>query len=100
MAIAENVPIVFVNGTNKPVALARYGLDEARRIRTVTESFPKLPDCTADGILKVNKSVIRPKPAANYFAVHNFAGVFEKKYKDLNRLVLELDFDSLFPQFA
>ena len=51
-------------------------------------------------MFKINESIARPDLLAQFFPAYDFIGALEKSSEDLERLFLQLDPDTVLPQFS
>src|SRR5262249_7786732 len=85
---------------DEAVAVAGNRFDEARACRVITQRIPQAGHCTVEPFIKFHESVRGPDTAAELLAADDFAVGFEKQLKYFEGLLLQLDLDALFAQFA
>jgi hypothetical protein len=86
--------------TYEAIALPGEGLYIARVIGGVPQSVPQSSYRGIDTLIELDNRLVRPEALPNLLPRNYVSGGFEKHSQDLERLLLESNPASLFPQFA
>src|SRR4029077_9934544 len=85
---------------DEAVAAPGQGLDETRGICLVPQGFAQAFDRVIYSAVEVHEGVGGPDPLPQLFTRDRLAGSFEKKLKQLEGLVLQLDLHALLAQLS
>jgi hypothetical protein len=80
--------------------MAGQGFNEARVIRRVVQRFAQPHDRSVQAVVKIDESIIGPKPLPKFFPGDDFAAPFQQNCENPARLLLKLDLSALLPKFT
>ena len=74
--------------------------DVSRILGRIAEGLPQLVDRGVEPVLEIDESIISPNLLAQFIAADDMVGAFEQGHQDLERLLLDLDPDTMLPQLS
>src|SRR5882724_1907839 len=83
--------LIAHNRGDEAVASSRHSFDEARRLRSVPQSFPQLLNRIVQAVVKTYEGIAGPDAFLKLFPSHYFPGTLRKELEDLKRLLLQPD---------
>src|SRR5713226_7492232 len=90
----------FLDRRDKPIPVARQGLDEAGIVRGVAQGLPEPHDGGIQAMIEVDECVIGPKPLSQLLSCNDFASLFEQDGENATGLFLEPDLTALLAEFT
>jgi len=96
--IAERIERTFIQLWNRlPTSLSEH---RPGTLCGIAQGFAQPIDGGVDAVIDVHKSVRRPKLLPELLPGDDLARMFQQKFQNLKRLLLELDLHPLFAQLA
>jgi hypothetical protein len=80
---------------DEAVTAAGNRFDETRTSSRVSQRVTYLIDAVVEAVVEINEGVSRPEFLAEVLAADHLAGVFQQRSENLERLLLQTDFQSL-----
>ncbi len=90
----------FFDRSDKPIPVARQGLDEAGIVRGVAQGLPEPHDGGIQAMVEVNECVIGPEPLSQLLSCNDFASLFQQDGENATGLLLEPDLTALLAEFT
>ena len=78
----------------------RQRFDEAQVRGRIAEDRSDLVDCFGEASVEIDEGSLRPEPGLEFATGDDFTGLFEQRRQELERLLFQLDPDTVFPQLA
>src|SRR5262245_9695280 len=90
----------MVERADKAISTTRQSFDVAGSFRRFSEDVAQPFDRTVQACVKINESISGPEPLAEFIACDDVTRAFQQKDKDAKGLVLKLQADTVFMDFA
>ncbi|HMD98113.1 MAG TPA: hypothetical protein VKM93_12400 [Terriglobia bacterium] len=85
---------------NEAIADSRDRFDKAGILRRVAQRFANAGDCSIDAVVKINKSLSRPKPFPDFLARDPATAPFNQHGQNIKSVARQVDLQAVLPQFA
>jgi len=94
------LPRAGIDARDKAVTAARNGLDKARSISRVAQSFPQPLRGIVQTLFEVNKRIRGPDPLLQFLACDDLTGMLQQHLQEEEWLFLKFDLDTLSSQLS